>query len=57
MLWNHVGIRVSPYPDVKGCSNKHLLKEEEDHLNEALKRCKYSEWALTRVNIKEKEKH
>ena len=24
-------------------SNKHLLKEEEDHLNEALKRCKYPE--------------
>ena len=38
------------------CSNKHLLKEEEDHPNEALKRCKYPEWALTRANIKQKRK-
>ena len=38
------------------CSNNHLLKEEEDHLNKALKRCKYPEWALTRANIKQKRK-
>ena len=38
------------------CSNHHLLKEEEDHLNRALKRCKYPEWALTRANIKQKKK-
>ena len=38
------------------CSNHHLLKEEEDHLNRALKRCKYPEWALTRANINQKKK-
>ena len=37
-------------------SNQHLLKEEEDHLNKALKRCKYPEWALSRANIKQKKK-
>ena len=34
------------------CYNHHLLKEEEDHLNKAL-RCKYPAWALKRVNIKQ----
>ena len=38
------------------CSNNHLLKEEEDHLNKAPKTCKYPEWALTRANIIQKRK-
>ena len=38
------------------CSNHHLLEEEEDHLNKALKRCKYPEGALSRANIKQKRK-
>ena len=38
------------------CSNHHLLKEEEDHLHKALRRCKYPEWALSRANIKQKRK-
>ena len=38
------------------CSNHHLLKEEEDHLNKALRRCKYPEWALSRANIKQERK-
>ena len=38
------------------CSKNYLLNEEEDHLNKALKRCKYPEWALTRTNIKQKRK-
>ena len=38
------------------CSNNHLLKEEEDHLNKALRRCKYPEWALSRANIKQRRK-
>ena len=37
------------------CSNNWLLKEEEDHLNRALRRCKYPGWALTRANIKQKK--
>ena len=36
------------------CSNHHLLKEEEDHLSRALRRCKYPAQALNRVNIKQK---
>ena len=39
------------------CSNNQLLKEEEDPLNRALRRCKYPEWALSRANIKEEDKH
>ena len=35
------------------CSSYYLLKEEEDHLNKALRRCKYPVWALNRVNIKQ----
>ena len=35
------------------CSNHHLVKKVEDHLNKALRRCKYSAWALNRVNIKQ----
>ena len=38
------------------CFSNLLLKKEEDHLNRALKRCKYPEWALTRANIKQKKK-
>ena len=38
------------------CSNNHLLKEEEDHINKALRRCKYPAWALNRVNIKQNKK-
>ena len=38
------------------CSNQHLLQEEEDHLNKALKRCKYPDWALSRANIHQKKK-
>ena len=37
------------------CSNHHLLKEEEYHLNKALRRCKYPAWALNRVNINQNE--
>ena len=36
------------------CSNHQLLKEEEDQLNKALRRCKYPAWALNRANIKQK---
>ena len=34
------------------CSNKQLLKEEEDHLAMALKNCNYPMWALNRIKIK-----
>ena len=34
-------------------SNHHLLKEEEDHLNKALRRCKYPAWGPNRVNRKQ----
>ena len=37
------------------CSNQHLQKEDKDHLNKALERCKYPEWTLSRVNIKQKK--
>ena len=36
------------------CSNQHQLKEEEEHLNKVLRKCKYPAWALNSVNIKEK---
>ena len=39
------------------CSNHQLLKEEEEHLNKALRRCKYPAWALNRVDIKQKNKN
>ena len=35
------------------CSNHHLLKEEEDYLNKALRKCKYPALVLNRVNIKQ----
>ena len=34
------------------CSNKQLLKEEEEHLTMALKNCNYPMWALNRIKIK-----
>ena len=37
------------------CSTKQLLTEE-DHLYNALRRCKYHLWAWNRVNIKKKQK-
>ena len=63
MHWNshhHLSAKFSVINTLKHrakrvCSNHHLLKEEEDHLNRALKRCKYPEWALTRANIKQKK--
>ena len=33
------------------CSNHHLLKEEEDHLNRALSNCRYPAWALNRARM------
>ena len=36
------------------CSNEQLLKEEEDHLNKALKNYRYPVWALNRANIRRK---
>ena len=34
------------------CSNKQLLKEEEDHLAMALRNCNYPMWALNRIKIR-----
>ena len=34
------------------CSNKQLLKEEEEHLTKALMNCNYPRWALNRVRMK-----
>ena len=33
------------------CSNHHLLKNEEDHLNKALSNCRYPAWALNRAKM------
>ena len=33
------------------CSNHHLLKEEEDHLNRVLSNCRFPAWALNRVRM------
>ena len=38
------------------CSNQLLLKKEEDHLNRALRRHEFPEWALTRASIKQNKK-
>ena len=38
------------------CSTKQLLTEEDDHLYNALSRCKYPLWAWNRTNIKKKQK-
>ena len=53
---HHLSVKFSVINTLKHraktvCSNYHLLKEEEDHLNKALRRCKYPAWALNRVNI------
>ena len=37
-------------------SNSQLLKEEEDHPNHALRRCRYPLWALNIVNINQNQK-
>ena len=34
------------------CSNPQLLQKEEDHLFQALKKCKYPSWAINRANLK-----
>ena len=31
-----------------------MLKKEEDHLNKALKNCRYPDWALNRAGIRKK---
>ena len=36
------------------CSSPELLQQEEEHLKQALTRCKYPAWALNRVKIKAK---
>ena len=46
-------IVVTRCPLISACTQ--LLIEEEDHLNKALRRCKYPEWALSRANIKQKK--
>ena len=38
------------------CSTSQLLKEEEDCLHNALRRCKYPLWAWNRVNINKNQK-
>ena len=38
------------------CSTKQLLIKEEDHLYNALRRCKYPVWTWNRVNINKKQK-
>ena len=37
------------------CSNPHLLQKEEQHLKNALKKCKYITWALNRIQMKTKK--
>ena len=39
------------------CSTKQLLTEEEDHLYNALRRCKYPLWAWNRSNTNKKKKN
>ena len=34
------------------CSNRQLLRQEEEHLSKVLKNCEYPIWALNRVKIK-----
>ena len=34
------------------CSNTRLFKQEEQHLQAALTRCKYPNWALNRIKMK-----
>ena len=64
LQWNshhHLSAKISVINTLKHstktvCSNQHLLKEEEDHLNKALKRCMYPDWALSRANTNQKKK-
>ena len=44
-------INTLRHRDRTDCSNKQLLKEEEDHLNWALSNCKYSAWAWNREKL------
>ena len=37
------------------CSNNPLLKEEEDHPKQAVRRCRHPEWGLNRASIKQKK--
>ena len=37
------------------CSSPKLLQEEEQHLFQALRRCKYPTWALNRIKIRSQE--
>ena len=37
------------------CSNPILLQKEEQHLKNALKKCKYPTWALNRIQMKTKK--
>ena len=37
------------------CSNPHLLQKEEEHLQSALKKCKYPNWALNKIKFKAKK--
>ena len=58
---NHLSAKFSVINTLKHraktvCSNQHLLQEEGDHLNKALKRCKYPDWALSRANIHQRKK-
>ena len=36
------------------CSSQELLQQEEDHLKQALTRCKYPAWAINKIKIKTK---
>ena len=38
--------------EIGTCHNPQLLKQEEDHLQRALTKCKYPAWALNRIKIK-----
>ena len=37
------------------CSNPQLLQKEEEHLQSALRKCKYPNWALNKIKIKAKK--
>ena len=52
---NTIKIQCGRHPLSQGktiCSDPQLLQEEEQHLFQALKRCKYPKWALNRIKIK-----
>ena len=57
---HHLSAKVSVINTLKHraktvCANNLLLKEEEDHLKQALRKCKYPVWALNRASIKQKK--